>query len=159
MAMCKKVTRIVVGLAMVAGFLASFQAQAELAPDAQSEYAKTLAMLETAHRRGQLDGLDSKFFSSLNWIGRTATINYVCSALPPARCHTAVSLGLTDNALVVRDHALRTMITGRQFRPNEIKRAAEQIIADDRNYRRGRAFWIVDRAKSILSASNDSKAR
>ena len=153
-----KTIMIVVALAVQTRFLAPSGAQAEMAPDSQSEYAKTVAMLESAHRKGQLVGLDSKFFSSLNWVGRTATINYVCSSLPPERCHAAVALGLTDNALVVRDHALRMMISGRQFNPNEKKRAAEQIIADDRNYRRGRAFWIVDRAKSFLSASNDSKS-
>lgn len=152
-------TAIAWNLMLTAYAVVPLAARAEVAPDAQSEYTKTLAMLEQAHRKGKLVGLDSKFFSSLNWVGRTATLNYVCSSLPSERCHDAVALGLTDNALVVRDHALRMMITGRQFKSNEKKRAAEQIIADDRNYRRGRAFWIVDRAKSFLSASSDPKSR
>lgn len=131
---------------------------AEIAPDAQSEYAKTLTWLESNHRKGHDVGVDGKFFSSLNWVGRTAAINYFCSTFSAERCHTAVSLGLKDNALVVRDHALRVMISGKQFKPLEKKNAAEKIITDDRNYRRGRAFWIVDRAKTFLSASNTQKS-
>lgn len=127
--------------------------------DARTEYTRALAMLESTSKRGKAIPLDSAFFSSLNWVGRTATINYVCGTESAERCRDAVLLGLIDNALVVRDHALRVMLSTRHFPSQERKSAAEQVISDDRNYRKGRPFWIVDRAKSYLAQADTTRAQ
>jgi hypothetical protein len=61
-------------------------------------------------------------------------------------------LGLADDALVVRDHALRITISTHHFSEEEKRQAAEKAVNDDRNYRKGRPFWIVDRARGFLVA-------
>ncbi|MEN9827314.1 MAG: hypothetical protein RI953_3059 [Pseudomonadota bacterium] len=121
--------------------------------DSNSEYSKVLSRLEQLDASGQRTSLvESGFFQSLSWIGRTACINYVCGIHTIDYCRKVLSLGLADDALVVRDHALRITISTQHFSEEEKRQAAEKAVNDDRNYRKGRPFWIVDRARGFLVA-------
>ncbi|MEY4066746.1 MAG: hypothetical protein RIR26_2954 [Pseudomonadota bacterium] len=119
----------------------------------QSEYFQVLGKLEQMDALGQKASLISpEFFQSLNWIGRTACVNYVCSVMAIEQCRRVLDTALRDEALVVRDHGLRILLSSRQFTTQEKRLAAERSVSDDRNYRKGRPFWIVDRARTFLSA-------
>lgn len=121
--------------------------------DSNSEYSKVLSRLEQLDATGQRSSLiEPGFFQSLSWIGRTACINYVCGIHPMEHCRKILDLGLVDDALVVRDHALRITISTRHFSEEEKRQAAEKAVNDTRNYRKGRPFWIVDRARGFLLA-------
>lgn len=128
--------------------------------DSTSEYFRIVGQLEQLHSSGQKETLVSRrYFQSLTWIGRTACINYVCGLLPLSYCRQALELGLSDDALVVRDHALRITISTSHFTETEKRTASEKVISDQRNYRKGRPFWIVDRAREFLVAGADDSAR
>ncbi|NBO37490.1 hypothetical protein EBU99_02790 [bacterium] len=119
----------------------------------ESEYYQVLGRLEQMDANGHRAALvSSEFFQSLSWIGRTACVNYVCGILSIDQCRRVLDRGLLDDALVVRDHALRVMLHSSQFTEQEKRSAAEKILGDQRNYRKGRPFWIVDRAKGFLIA-------
>ncbi|MEN9810431.1 MAG: hypothetical protein RLZZ488_1998 [Pseudomonadota bacterium] len=130
-------------------------------PDSNSEYMNMISRLERMDADGQRATLVSDgFFSGLSWIGRTACLNYVCGVLSTDLCRRALELGLKDEALVVRDHALRITISAKQLTEVEKRIAAERMVEDSRNYRKGRPFWIVDRARGFLVAeSGNSTAR
>lgn len=131
--------------------------QASGAPDSNAEYFTVLGQLEQLDASGRRATLVSKgFFQSLSWIGRTACLNYVCGILSLDQCRRVLELGLTDDALVVRDHALRVTLSSSQFTAEEKKVAAERAVQDSRNYRKGRPFWIVDRARGYLYADSGS---
>jgi hypothetical protein len=128
--------------------------------DSNSQYYQTLGQFEQLHSAGQKEKLVSRpFFQSLSWIGRTACINYVCGMLPLGDCRQVLELGLSDEALVVRDHALRITISTSYFSALEKKTASERVIGDSRNYRKGRPFWIVDRAREYLVADSGESPR
>jgi len=128
--------------------------------DSNSEYFRIVGQLEQLHTSGQKETLVSRrYFQSLSWIGRTACINYVCGLLPLSYCRQALEIGLLDEALVVRDHALRITISTSHFTETEKRAASEKVISDQRNYRKGRPFWIVDRAREFLVAGADESAR
>jgi hypothetical protein len=100
-------------------------------------------------------------FANFDWVGKTALINLVCpvesSQSNVPACRKVLLQGIRDDALVVRDHSLRTMLT-RASISEELKRdAATKIIADDRNYRRGKAFWIVTSAQKYLNSLSKGK--
>lgn len=119
----------------------------------ESEYYQALGRIEQLDSAGQRASLVSpEFFQSLSWIGRTACVNYVCGILSLEQCRRVLERGMNDDALVVRDHALRIMITSSQFTENEKRYAADRSINDARNYRKGRPFWIVDRAKGYVNS-------
>lgn len=130
-------------------------------PDSNSEYMNMIARLERMDANGQRATLISEgFFSGLSWIGRTACLNYVCGVLSTDLCRRALELGLRDEALVVRDHALRITLSAKQITEVEKRIAAERMVEDSRNYRKGRPFWIVDRARGFLVAeTGNSTAR
>ena len=122
------------------------------AADSNSEYFKILGQIEQIDASGQRSLLTSpNYFQGLTWIGKTACINYVCGIFTLDKCRKIIELGLNDEALVVRDHALRITISTKHFDSNEKRAAAERILNDNRNYRKGRPFWIVDRARAFLS--------
>ena len=129
--------------------------------DSNSEYMSMISRLERMDTDGQRATLVSEgFFSGLSWIGRTACLNYVCGVLSTDLCRRALELGLKDEALVVRDHALRITLSAKQLTEVEKRIAAERMVEDSRNYRKGRPFWIVDRARGFLVAeSGNSTAR
>jgi hypothetical protein len=117
----------------------------------ESEYYQVLGRLEQLDSSGHRASLVSpEFFQSLSWIGRTACINYVCGILSMDQCRRVLERALSDDALVVRDHALRIVLSSTQFSDSEKRTAAERIINDQRNYRKGRPFWIVGRAKEFV---------
>ncbi|MFZ9519881.1 MAG: hypothetical protein ACO3A4_05330 [Silvanigrellaceae bacterium] len=124
-----------------------------VAADTTSEYSKILERMQQLTATGQRSALvEPGFFQSLNWIGRTACINYVCGTQTLDHCRKVLEMGLSDDALVVRDHALRIAISTQHFSEDEKRAAAQNAVTDNRNYRKGRPFWIVDRARGFLSA-------
>lgn len=129
--------------------------------NSNAEYMNIMSRLEQMDASGQRATLVSEgFFESLSWIGRTACLNYVCGVLSTELCRRALELGLKDEALVVRDHALRITLSAKQLTEVEKRVAAERMLEDSRNYRKGRPFWIVDRARGFLVAeSGHSTAR
>ncbi|MEN9530258.1 MAG: hypothetical protein RI932_2131 [Pseudomonadota bacterium] len=119
----------------------------------ESEYYQVLGRLEQLDSSGHRASLVSpEFFQSLSWIGRTACVNYVCGILSMDQCRRVLERALADDALVVRDHALRIVLSSNQFSDIEKRNAADRTINDQRNYRKGRPFWIVGRAKEFLGA-------
>jgi hypothetical protein len=128
--------------------------------DANSEYYQALGKIEKLDADGHRASLvSSAFFQSLGWIGRTACVNYVCSALSVEQCRVVLAYALADEALVVRDHALRIFISSQKFSEFEKVNAANKSINDPRNFRKGRPFWIVERAKGFLSAQKGTSLR
>ena len=121
--------------------------------DTNSEYYQALGKIEKLDSDGHRASLvSSAFFQSLGWVGRTACVNYVCSVLSVEQCRVVLGYALSDEALVVRDHALRIFISSQRFSDFEKVSAAKRTISDPRNFRKGRPFWIVERAKGFLSA-------
>jgi hypothetical protein len=118
------------------------------------EYKRALATFMRTKRTAQESRFDAKSFQRLNWVGRTAAINFACGSNKEKACRQALFLGLTDNALVVRDHALRIMLAHSGFEQQEKSLASERVIKDDRNYRRGASLWIVERARQFLKTGN-----
>lgn len=103
-------------------------------------------------------------FLRMDWVGKTAFINLACHP-PYAKvqvCQDILRTGLTDKALVVRDHSLRTLLGSEFFESAVKERVARSVLNDERNYRRGKELWIVRNARSFLlseSNSNDSKSQ
>ncbi|NBX15791.1 MAG: hypothetical protein EBR09_00345 [Proteobacteria bacterium] len=127
--------------------------------DSNSEYLKVFEQFEALQSSGQREKLVSRsYFQSLSWIGRTACINYVCGVMKTDSCRQVLQTGLSDEALVVRDHALRITIASGYFNAQEKKSASEMVIGDSRNYRKGRPFWIVERAREFLVADSGGSA-
>lgn len=122
----------------------------------EQNYEEKLKKLATLYANGRRPSLSHRFFSRLDWVERTALLNVVCAQEPGPRCDEALRLGLSDNALLVRDHALRLQL--QMPRPGASqddvgrsrRQAVEQTLADDRNYRRGQGLWIVERARKFL---------
>lgn len=128
--------------------------------DSNSEYYQALGKFEKMDAEGHRASLVSiGFFQSLGWIGRTACVNYVCSTLSIEQCRRVLGFALADEALVVRDHALRIFIASQKFSDGEKVNAAERSINDPRNFRKGRPFWIVERAKGFLSGRKEASLR
>lgn len=128
--------------------------------DTNSEYYQALGKLEKLDKEGHRASLvSSAFFQSLGWIGRTACVNYVCSVLSVEQCRVVLGYALNDEALVVRDHALRIYISSQKFSEQEKVSAATRSISDKRNFRKGRPFWIVERAKGFLNSQKEASLR
>ena len=108
----------------------------------------------------ELSELPTDYFARFDWVGKTALINLVChsSAAREPLCQSAVTQGLGDDALVVRDHALRTVLADRKLSGSFKETVAQKIVDDDRNYRNGKAFWIVQNAQSYLRLSRKNSA-
>lgn len=120
--------------------------------NSNSEYMQALEKLQKMDSDGLRASLVSPaFFQSLGWIGRTACVNYVCTVLALEQCRRVLDFALNDDALVVRDHALRIVISSPRFTDSEKTNAAERSVEDPRNFRKGRPFWIVERAKGFLN--------
>jgi hypothetical protein len=118
--------------------------------DTLGTYQGALQDLARTYSQKRRPILRHEAFARRNWVDRTALLNVVCAHEAPERCGAALELGLGDEALVVRDHAFRLLVAGPDV-PDEMKaRAARRILEDDRNYRRGRGLWIVDRARNYL---------
>lgn len=118
--------------------------------DAEGDYKRAVEGLTRAYAKGTRPALGSVTFARLNWVERTALLNVVCAAEAPGRCLEALALGLTDNALVVRDHAFRILLALPVASGARREAAARAILEDDRNYRKGQGLWIVDRARKFL---------
>jgi hypothetical protein len=125
----------------------------------EDAYATKLKTLAKTYARGRRPVLTHATFSKLNWLERTALLNVVCVQEPQERCETALKLGLSDNSLLVRDHAFRLLLldTGlqrasRQDNMRQRQLAAHKVLEDDRNYRRGQGLWIVERARKYLKS-------
>ncbi len=112
------------------------------------QYRKALAKVERHVTRGS--GITASLFRSFNWVGRTAAINYACSALKDDSCRAVLGLGVSDRALLVRDHALKVILNSEKFLQEEKADFARQAVADVRNYRTGQPLWIVERARKYL---------
>ena len=126
----------------------------------ESEYFEALKRIEQIDSMGQRASLvSSSFFQSLTWIGRTACVNYVCGILAIEQCKSVLDHALADDALVVRDHALRILLSTSRFTESEKRFAADRVVGDERNYRKGRPFWIVDRARAYLDGGQKNSAR
>jgi hypothetical protein len=93
----------------------------------------------------------SRHAPKLTWIGRIEYLDRYCLEKSSPFCKEALSQGLQDKALVVRDHALKKIVKRELLEHNEKKRLLGDVVKDQRNYRKGRALWIVDRAKVALS--------
>jgi len=119
---------------------------------AVSDYDREVRALSNLYTQARRPRLEASVFARIDWVQRTALLNVVCAAEPRPRCLEAVTLGLTDNALVVRDHAFRLLLRFADVSDGRKTDAARAIVADDRNYRRGQGLWIVERAKTYLSA-------
>ena len=122
-------------------------------------YATKLKALARTYARGRRPVLTHASFSKLNWLERTALLNVVCVQEPQHRCEVALRLGLSDNSLLVRDHAFRLLLldTGlsrasRQSVLRQRSQAAHKVLEDDRKYRRGQETWIVERARKYLES-------
>jgi len=100
-------------------------------------------------------------FANFDWVGKTALINLVCpvesSQSNVPACRKVLLQGIRDDALVVRDHSLRTMLTRASISEDLKREAAAKTIADERNYRRGKAFWIVTSAQKYLNSVSKGK--
>jgi hypothetical protein len=118
------------------------------ANDDVESYQRAMAQLEFLSSKGKLLTLER--FKRLNWVGRTAAMNYTCSAQRIEDCRKVISFGLTDKALVVRDHALRIVLASSTYLPVEKSQIARDVLEDPRNYRTGAPLWIVDRARKYL---------
>lgn len=116
----------------------------------ENDYKLALAYLERTMRGGKKP-LDLREFRRMNWIGRTAILNYVCSVRAADECQSFLHLGLADGALYVRDHALRMVLASVHFSIDEKNRISRDVVTDNRNYRRGGGLWIVDRARNFLA--------
>jgi hypothetical protein len=114
-------------------------------------YQKALARIEQTRMSGAR--LDGAFYNGLNWVGKTALINYSCSTLNQKSCRAVLGLGVEDKAMVVRDHALRLILANASFSKVEKQRYAKRIVEDYRNYRGTVSLWIVERAQKFLNGS------
>jgi hypothetical protein len=114
-------------------------------------YGAKISALTEVYAKGRRPVLSTQVFSGLDWVQRTALLNVVCAQETTERCHAVIDLGLSDNALVVRDHALRLLLARADTPSARKQTVARRIIEDDRNYRRGQGLWIVGRAKEVLA--------
>ena len=94
--------------------------------------------------------VSAEFLRGQNWVGRIALINIVCGSENSNSCKKVLNYALLDNALVVRDHALRIYINQNLSKESEKLKALNRIISDDRNYRKGKPLWIVHRAQNYI---------
>lgn len=96
-------------------------------------------------------------YASLDWVEKTALINLVCPGQNPGAakrsCLALLQTSLNDDALVIRDHALRLALSSPHFSTPDKATIAQQVLTDPRNYRRGRPLWIVGAAKAYLAKS------
>lgn len=115
---------------------------------ASIHYKRAIAKVEKYVTRGP--GITQGLFRSFNWVGRTAAINYACSATTKETCRRVLTMGTEDRALLVRDHALKVILHGEQYMKEEKIQHARMAIEDIRNYRTGQPLWIVTRAQKYL---------
>jgi len=111
-------------------------------------YRKAIAKVEKYATRGP--GITQGLFRSFNWVGRTAVINYACSAATGETCRRVLIMGVEDRALLVRDHALKVILHSDQYVQEEKVKYARMAVEDIRNYRTGQPLWIVTRARKYL---------
>lgn len=117
--------------------------------DPQLRYQQAVARILTS-RLMRSHQISETQFRRFDWVGKTALINVLCQKEESSRCQSALKRGLRDPALVVRDHALRVVLQAEAI-PYEVKRkVAHSVVNDERNYRKGRAFWIVQNAQKFL---------
>lgn len=94
-------------------------------------------------------------FSTMDWVEKTALINLACPVErerpAAASCRSILSSGVEDQALVVRDHAMKKMLAAPFYSTSFKQSVAKKILADPRNYRRGKPLWIVHGAKQYLA--------
>jgi len=113
-----------------------------------SEYQKALIQIEKWTQGGQKE-LNILEVKKMNWVGKVASMNYTCSVFPKESCKNILIESLKDDALLVRDHALRITLEQHFFNNEEKIKITQEIENDVRNYRRGIGLWIVDRAKKF----------
>ncbi len=116
--------------------------------EAEASYKRAMARLELAFSRG--NSLSPSTYQSFGWSGRTAAINYVCSREQKSDCRKVIGMGLSDRALLVRDHALRVVLASAYYNADEKNKVAESVVRDIRNYRSREPLWIVERARKHL---------
>jgi hypothetical protein len=116
---------------------------------ASLHYKKAIAKVEKYVTRGP--GITQGLFRSLNWVGRTAAINYACSATNNETCRRVLILGTEDRALLVRDHALKVILHSDRYAQEEKVKYSRMAVEDIRNYRTGQPLWIVTRARKYLA--------
>jgi hypothetical protein len=125
-----------------------------LAPELR--YNKAIEQFSKSGILGQPQ-VPAETYASLDWVEKTALINLVCPGHTPGvakrSCLTLLQTSLNDDALVIRDHALRLALSGPHFSKPDKATIAQQVLTDPRNYRRGRPLWIVSAAKAYLAQS------
>jgi hypothetical protein len=142
---------VVAGMAWSAialGVTVSEPASQEPESAASLHYKKAIAKVEKYVTRGP--GITQGLFRSFNWVGRTAAINYACSATTHEICRRVLMMGAEDRALLVRDHALKVILHSDQYVQEEKVKYARMAVEDIRNYRTGQPLWIVTRARKYL---------
>ncbi len=146
-----KILRILFFLALPIALTATAAAaDTRATPQTRYEWAVKQIQKSGLAKKGRIP---RSFFKRLDWVGKTAVINVTCGQEGSKTCLSALKQGLRDNALVVRDHALRVVLKSESLKLGTKRKIAESVVNDDRNYRRGRAFWIVQNAQSFLDAS------
>jgi hypothetical protein len=117
-------------------------------------YHKAITQLE---RSGVLRAavIPDDLLLGLDWVQKTALINLACQPSDQkdlhTRCLNLLKVSVEDQALVVRDHAWRKIAQNHLISREEKRQAAQRIVEDPRNYRRGRALWIVNGARQYLA--------
>ena len=145
--------RLALGVVIFCSACGPVRALAVTQPETEAvrpDYEESLRALSAGYAKGRQPALDARSFNRAGWQGRTAVLNVVCANDTRARCLEALALGLNDNALVVRDHAFRILLSFEDLASRQKEDAAQAIVADDRNYRRGQGLWIVERAHKYL---------
>lgn len=126
--------------------------------DGDGGYRRALESFARSYAKGTRPELAAAPFARLTWVERTALLNVACAIDGAERCLAALELGLTDNALVVRDHAFRMLVALPVASAARREAAAQEIVGDDRNYRKGQGLWIVDRARKLLDGQKKAGA-
>ncbi len=116
--------------------------------DDVTTYQRSLAKIEAS--AGHSGAISPSLYKTFNWVGRTAAMNYACSVQSLEQCRRLLSIGVTDRALVVRDHALKLILASSKHTPEEKAQVAHDMLEDPRNYRFGAPMWIIDRARKFL---------
>lgn len=121
--------------------------------DPQLRYREAVARIQSS-RLMQSHEVSETQFGRFDWVGKTALINVLCQQQDSKRCQSALKQGLRDPALVVRDHALRVVLTAETISDDVKRKVAQSVVSDERNYRKGRAFWIVQNAQKFLEKTD-----
>jgi hypothetical protein len=104
--------------------------------------------------------LNESDFQKLGWQKKISILQIYCKSelySSQVSCKKAVSIGLIDKAMVVRDHALKLAIENDKkiFTVSELNNIAQKIVADQKNHSNFKPLWIVDRAHRFLTSQTN----